>query len=773
MSVSDPSLRVFLRMCLLVLCCVVHPICGLRSFRQSNLRGVPSSIFRDACHVARQTSSIRQSHRIGSSHHLPSLSTTGFNRELFHRPLFKSRVGSQVGDRCSEADHTAINHGGLLKLRTKGAGPHERAHIRAYSSAEPLIKPPHRPFRQAGRGSEHEGKPKGTNQLIQEANSAEESLDVMEIMNERLSPINVVTCLHTIAKKHPEFLQTTHTYRVQRQWNLLMDNLETVSLNLDSRGIASTIWAFGKLNVASSILSKDQKGGLKYAGTIQVTPELLEDFMDLATAQVHNANPQSLSNILWGMVQLELKAGYKDELLAKIEHYSVLRRNETDAHSLSNILWCFASLRYPVKPSSLKLLEERGVVSIRSFNAQDLSNSLWAFAQLEHRPSSMFNVQLQNAALDKVQSFEPQGIANILWSLAKLKLRPEPRLLEALDRASVKLVGRFNPQAVSNILWSFGTIRHRPSVKLLKALQLRSIALSNECTSQGIANILWALTQLEEKPMEVLVEDLENNIMRKSHMYSAQAISMVLWSFATLELKLSQRLSKVISNRIVATAPDFTPQSISNTLWALSKFRRHPEGRVLRALKEEIAIKHAQLNMQGAVNILWAFSRFAQHPIGRVVKAVTHSIVRRHFNRSGELQAEDAVVESMRESYILDEYVTNSLHEKALDYRSSWTPQSISSLLWSLAKTPFPELTNPDMIRTLEEGAITHSKAMSWQHLSIILWSFAKLLHKPGPQFYESFDMALQQVARHAEKEEYITMMWALGILEWPGATKD
>ncbi|GAB5372650.1 hypothetical protein AAMO2058_001683100 [Amorphochlora amoebiformis] len=617
----------------------------------------------------------------------------------------------------------------------------------------------------------------GINQMIQAASSGEDALTVIETAYQKLSPINAVTCLHTIAKKHPTFLQQTHDSKVQYQWKLLSHSLKSSINLLDCRGIATAIWAFGRLSVSmEDTLKKPIIPDL-----LEVPNEIRTGYRDRALDMLPETEIRSLASVLWGFAQVAHIPPRK--FLESAEKQFVMGFVEANPHTLTSTMWAFASLRHKLSTTSLKHFEEASMGVIKAFNSQDISNTIWSMAILQQAPSREFHLSIQDAALNQVTRLEPQGVANILWGLAKLasgekstRVRPEPRLLAALEKRALQTLGLFNAQAISNTLWAFGTIRHRPNGKLAQAMQLRAISVLGRCTPQGVANILWALAQLESKPLQILSDDVNDRLIKNINLYPPQAISLIVWSFARLNLPVSRKLQNKLTTRIIAAADEFQPQAISNLLWAFSKFENYPEVRLLNALKKQVYKKHEILSLQGTVNILWALRKLMRHPVGRVTQSLkrrlidTSNTTNIHGSSISNALKDRRVSKSLQKSIDLDIKLVECLHNRALHLADEWDPQSISSLYWSVSRTPQPIGSSGEALLTeLETQAEKLSERFSVRQVAVCVHAMASLVYHPSDRFQNVFGNAVKSITVGVEigKEAAVMTTWALEVLDW------
>ncbi|KAM7486416.1 hypothetical protein LguiA_002425 [Lonicera macranthoides] len=193
------------------------------------------------------------------------------------------------------------------------------------------------------------------NKAIVEAQTAEEVLEVAAetilavgkgLSPSPLSPLNVATALHRIAK-----------------------NMEKVSMMTTHR------LAFARQREMSMLVG-------------------------IAMMALHECSPQGISNIAWALSKIGGELLYLTEM-DRVAEVALTKVREFNSQNVANIAGAFASMHHSA-PELFSALSKRASGIIHTFRAQELAQLLWAFASL-YEPADPIIESLDNVFKDANQ----------------------------------------------------------------------------------------------------------------------------------------------------------------------------------------------------------------------------------------------------------------------------------------------------------------------------------------------------------------------------------
>ena len=215
---------------------------------------------------------------------------------------------------------------------------------------------------------------------------------------------------------------------------------------------------------ALSQLAKAPRGEQQAAQQHQAWPVLLITL----DSQAEALTARGVSSVVWSLTKLRLQpepARLLDRLL--VCAYTLLQ--QSDAQSLSNLLYAVAAAGRNPGEAFLTAFEQQLHRMLKAANAQDLSNVLWAFARLEHQLSTQSANSLLQRYTEVIQEATPQGISNVLWASGTLALQPSSKLLTSSAERLLALLPSCSAQNVSNALWAFGKHSAFPGTDFMTA----------------------------------------------------------------------------------------------------------------------------------------------------------------------------------------------------------------------------------------------------------------------------------------------------------------
>ncbi|MGI2030280.1 DUF1601 domain-containing protein [Endozoicomonas acroporae] len=390
---------------------------------------------------------------------------------------------------------------------------------------------------------------------------------------------------------------------------------------------------------------------------------------------------------------------------------------------------------------------------------------------------------------NEASDIDVRGIANLLWAVAKLldnglELEKIPKLKEAvatlLPHVKTKAESKegkdhFDTQSIANLLWAMAKLVDNGLEKTLKFKEAVAALLPHVKTKaeskeekdhfipQHIANLLWALAKLVDKGLK-----LERTAKLK------EAVA------ALLPCVKNGAEAKEVKD-------GFKPQEVANQLWAMAKLLdnglelektpklREAVAALLANVKTKAKSKEERdhFNPLEVANLLWAMAKLmdSRLDLGKTPKLKETVVV---LLSCVKIRAE-------------------SKQEKVL-----FTPQYVTSLLWSVAKLVDNglELEKAPKLKEAVDMLLPHVKTMAEskeerdhfkpQEVSNLLWAIAKLVDnslelEKTPKLKEALAALLPHVKTKAESKEekdhfipqhIANLLWALAKLVDNGLEK-
>ncbi|XP_047311053.1 RAP domain-containing protein, chloroplastic [Impatiens glandulifera] len=233
------------------------------------------------------------------------------------------------------------------------------------------------------------------NRSIVDSQTAEEVLEVVSdtmmavskgMSPSPLSPLNIATAIHRIAKK-----------------------METVSM-IQTRRLA---------------FARQREMSMLVGIAMSVLPE---------------CSGQGISNISWALSKIGGELLYSSEM-DRVAEVASTKVTEFNSQNIANLAGAFASMLHSA-PDLFSKLSKTASEIINTFQEQELAQVLWAFASLNENPDSILDALDQESAL---LNFTRDQLGNIAWSYAVFGQMDRPFFSRAW-----KTLGQFEEQRVSD-----------------------------------------------------------------------------------------------------------------------------------------------------------------------------------------------------------------------------------------------------------------------------------------------------------------------------------
>ncbi|KAK3204795.1 hypothetical protein Dsin_018841 [Dipteronia sinensis] len=245
------------------------------------------------------------------------------------------------------------------------------------------------------------------NKTIVEAQTAEEVLKVAAEMimavgkgltPSPLSPLNVATALHRIAK-NMEKVSMTKTRRLafsrQREMSMLVAIAMTALPDCSAQGISNISWALSKIGRELLYLSE------------------MDRVVEVALTKVGDFNSQNVANVAGAFASMQHSAPDLFPELAKRASAIVHTFQEQE---LAQVLWAFASLYEPADP----LLESLDKVFKNSDQFKCCLNEQLSNSNKKRRAERSADLDTAGVLDTPVLIFNRDQLGNIAWSYAVL-----------------------------------------------------------------------------------------------------------------------------------------------------------------------------------------------------------------------------------------------------------------------------------------------------------------------------------------------------------------
>ncbi|CAL1126574.1 unnamed protein product [Cladocopium goreaui] len=251
------------------------------------------------------------------------------------------------------------------------------------------------------------------------ARDAETILRILE--QDRLSPVNVATAAHRLAKVAKKGLR-------ERSVQQLQAPILATATEFGAQATANTIWALAKLGCQEDLL--------------------WSSLSHCASQQLREFSGRHLANVSWSLAAL---ARSDAPLLLTLSYEVMLKAeaSELTPQSLANVLWSFAFLA--MWESKMMLAPLEAVHSYaEAFNPRDLSNTLWALSM--YKGSSDFEAvdwrtllrALARSGSSKAQQLHPNDLTSIAWAFVDAT----PLQMHWLQRGAMSGMEKMKPSGV-------------------------------------------------------------------------------------------------------------------------------------------------------------------------------------------------------------------------------------------------------------------------------------------------------------------------------------
>lgn len=216
-------------------------------------------------------------------------------------------------------------------------------------------------------------------QSILAASARGDAEGILSSLQPEISPINVATAAHRLAKLRP-----TGSLRERCRVQLRLP-IQANLRELEPQGTANILWALAVLH-----------GDLP---------------LGRAAEQLTEFSGRHLSNVAWALAKALCREG---PLVLQLSGQVAAKAMELSPQSLANLLWSFA---YLVMWENLDELAESVAGTASALSPRDLSNTLWA---LSNGPKIMdckeLLTKLACATRGQASSLHPNDLTSIAWS---------------------------------------------------------------------------------------------------------------------------------------------------------------------------------------------------------------------------------------------------------------------------------------------------------------------------------------------------------------------
>ena len=210
------------------------------------------------------------------------------------------------------------------------------------------------------------------------------------------------------------------------------------------------------------------------------------------------AEPQAISNICYALAKLREKEAAR--WFEEVERESVVQKlvQEGNPQEISNTVWAMATMG--VKARNLaSAVDSKDVVQklVQDGNPQEISNTIWAMATMGAEARNLASViDRKDIAQKLVQEGKPQNITNTIWAMATMGAEAR-NLASVVDRKDVvqKIVQEGKPQGISNTIWAMSTMKVE-CPGLVNGIKGDAERIIQNGNSQDVANIAYALADL-------------------------------------------------------------------------------------------------------------------------------------------------------------------------------------------------------------------------------------------------------------------------------------
>ena len=283
-----------------------------------------------------------------------------------------------------------------------------------------------------------------------------------------------------------------------------IDKLQSSSEWFDIRGVAIIAHSLGKLKIPDE--------------------RFFKEMAKLRKRIAKDADPQSLSNIVWACATIGWKSVHLFEAVAG-EYERIAKDGKPQ--ELSNIVWAFAKLSCKANALFEAVAGQHGRIS-KTGDVQHMSNICSAFAKAEHRAHALFEaVASQHERI--TGSGKVQEMSNICWAFATAGQKADA-LFEGVAGQFKLIAGSGHVQAMSIICWAFAKAGHRAEA-FFEAVAGQHGQIAGGGDVQHMSNICWAFATAGHNA-EALFKAVGGQHGRITRDGTEQTVVTTLWSFA-------------------------------------------------------------------------------------------------------------------------------------------------------------------------------------------------------------------------------------------------
>ncbi|KAL3159854.1 hypothetical protein ABBQ38_010255 [Trebouxia sp. C0009 RCD-2024] len=372
------------------------------------------------------------------------------------------------------------------------------------------------------------------------------------------------------------------------------------SPHLGAAHIATSIWAFGRLNHLPHL-------------------PLMQELANQAMLNSGSFTTKRSKQLLWGWYTLRFYP--PDALLEAIAKRLTPLVHNMDARTVSEFIWAFGGLNY--EPSNMQLFLQAAQDKSWQMNAIDISQTMRGLANM--RLGSRLLVQsLVHRAATILDTFNPQALANLAWSMAHLGYKQEA-VLDAIVNRLLSDVDSMNQRDVADLLSALAILKHQPVGEAMAAVMHHTIELLQDSETpwmlQDLSTICWSLAKLNVGNRKLL-DLIYDRVLIDIPVMSAKDISYQIWGFAALGYPLPPQVLATYWERLQHVLEEIDPVDLSHVMWAMARFDSYPAPGLLDAVLATLPPQIASAEPAAVATTAHACGELRHHPRDAVLAAL-------------------------------------------------------------------------------------------------------------------------------------------------------
>jgi len=651
-----------------------------------------------------------------------------------------------------------------------------------------LVRPRVEEFANSFQDSHRTLSPRSLNRKIVSSSSPDFILSLVCDHKSTLTPINVVSSFHKLAKlcAQPPSEDFTESFETDYDegWAILSRKILEIIPELDAQGISNLVWALVKLR------HSDRK-------------DVLLRIQEPAAGMIDSFNGQNIANTLWAFATLgeEPSDIFLNALLQKIKRSA----SDFKPQSLANILWALAKLGLRTKESisAVEVLIDATSQQIRELKMQEICNCLWAITTLrgskDSQRLSYFLKDAEDILRENSKKLNPKDLDHALRAFGILRHPVSAESLVAFESRAERLIpGIHRSQSLAHLLYNFARLSYVPSNTFADSL---SECLDNmKPPSPGdIGSLYWSTaaafwgkrgnevggspSESSESPLKI-VRALEDLTELSGLGNGGNVVSRVAWGYGKMHIQPRNTVKAMILETICQNSQDFSPAEVSRSLWALGELSAdggftdaRPAVQALLSRTEELYDKFLVENI---VDLLKGIVRLSDicEPSTVLLEKLEYAAIHNPSKSSHKVLQNILFRFAQLEWYPSKEFFTCLLSSVEPE---SLSPRQTVDLLWAIAKLDLGDaetfaseiLGDSNEIHDLHQKFLDKLLAHSSQlyahflprDIPDVLSAMARLQHTPSLEALEGFEERIKSDAFKYSASEVSTVLWAVAKL--------